>query len=192
MQTHTFKQDFIIPATGNPNAGYILFPKTEFALTYEVRPNAAQKTMTVILWVCKISDNSKVWPLEIYDITEKGFPTSVFTNQNEYAAYIETKTQLENSISTLAEELESIRGQLPTAGENLGHLNDLLNTKKEELTQLEKDLANLEVVQPIPVHINTYDEVVNYFKGDGSLTPEGIEWAKTVYYKGQLIGDIIE
>ena len=54
MYTYTFKQDFIIPATGNPNAGYILFPKTEFGLSYEVKPDPINKKMTVILWVSKL------------------------------------------------------------------------------------------------------------------------------------------
>lgn len=60
----------------------------------------------------------------------------------------------------------------------------------------ESDAKILELQKLVPVElqtlfINKYDDVVLYFKGDGSLTDEGVEWAKTVRYGNITLGDLI-
>lgn len=190
MYIHTFKQDFIVPATGNPSAGYILFPKTEFGLSYEVKPDPINKKMTVILWVSKLQLNKRVWPLEIYEITEQGFPTNEYSNQIEYDEYISQKNDLQNQINILNMDLEVLLSNLPTAEDP--DIQNSINEKIQEISSATLQLNSLEEVKLEIVYINKYDDVIQYFKGDGSLTDEGIEWAKTVYYNGQLIGDLVE
>lgn len=46
-------------------------------------------------------------------------------------------------------------------------------------------------VDGVVTYINKYSEVIAYFKGDGSLTPEGIIWAKTTTFNGATIGDYV-
>lgn len=41
------------------------------------------------------------------------------------------------------------------------------------------------------VFINRYDDVIGYFKGDGSLTDQGVAWAKAVSFNGKTIGEYV-
>lgn len=195
--THLLKQDLFLPATGNPSKGYLYFPKSEFGLSYEVRPNPKKKTLTVLLGVAELATDELVWPLTIYNITEEGFTTTeFFSNQAEYDTYVTQKALLESQHALLLEELQIL---LATQGGIEDHESQefidataAVAAKDAEIAVKLEQLAQLTEVTLQPAVINKYDDVITYFKGDGSLTEEGIEWAKTVYYNGQLIGDLVE
>lgn len=53
--TFALKKDLIIPATGNPNKGYLYFPKSLFGFSYEVRPQPKKKQLTVLLGVAELA-----------------------------------------------------------------------------------------------------------------------------------------
>lgn len=49
------KQDLVLPATGNPNKGYLLFPKALFGLSYAVTPDPKKRTLSVLLAVAELA-----------------------------------------------------------------------------------------------------------------------------------------
>jgi hypothetical protein len=193
--TYQLKEDLIIPATGNPNKGYLLFPKDEFGLSYEVQPNPRKKTMTVILGVAKLETDEIVWPLTAYKITEFGFVTSQYSNQSEYDAYIVQKDLLDGELAALNSELllltETLNGIQDQSSQEYLDGENAIALKQIEIQEKNNEIANLPIVSLKPLIINKYDDVISYFKGDGSLTEEGIAWAKTVYYGKYQLGDLI-
>jgi hypothetical protein len=194
--TYRLKNDLILPATGYPSAGYLFFPKNEFGLTYEVYPRPKQKTMVVKLGIGRLETDDMVWELTNYEITEKGFPTSQYQNQSEIDVYNQTRQNLEQSINSLSLEISLKEDEIKTYIDSSlivpQNLIDEYNSLKAERDNAITELSNLVSPEPIPIYINKYDDVIGYFKGDGSLTEEGVQWARSVYYNGILIGDLIE
>ena len=127
--------------------------------------------------------------LEIYEITEQEFPTNKYSNQIEYDEYISQENNLQNQINILNTDLELLQSDLTSEDPDI---QNLINEKIQEISSLTSQLNSLEEVKLELLYINNYDDVIQYFKGNGSLTDEGIEWTKTVYYNGQLISDLVE
>ena len=188
------KIDLQLPATGNPNKGYLLFPKDEFQLSYEARPNAKNKTLQIIVLVVD-KDENVVWPLHIYNITQEGFTTDEVINQDEINEYNVT-------LQNLNEQLVNLNAELTTLQETYDALEDKttpeaeallaqITAKQEEVNTVQLQISSLVPVQPVYKVENRYDEVITYFNGDGTLTPEGIEWAKTQKLNGVLFSDIV-
>lgn len=193
--TFQLKQDLVLPATGNPNKGYLLFPKAIFGLSYEVKPNPKKKILQVLLGVAELANDELVWPLTMYTITDSGFSTPTVTNQAEIDAYISTQSTLLTNLETLDLTLSSLNAQAQVYIDNeevipeeLAAQINVTLTEMDAITTQLSSLVNPEVEYLV---INRYDDVINYFKGDGSLTEEGIEWAKTVYYGDYQLGDLI-
>lgn len=192
--TFQLKQDLILPATGNPSKGYLLFPKSEFGLSYEVKPNPKKKVLYVTLAVAELSTDNLVWPLTIYAITENGFGTSTITNQADIDNANASRNTLFSQIAVKDASLSTLITQAENPDlteEELAILNSDISTLQSELTELHTQLESTVVPAPDYLIINRYDDVIDYFKGDGSLTSEGIEWAKTVYYGDYQLGDLI-
>lgn len=188
------KIDLQLPATGNPNKGYLLFPKDEFQLSYEARPNAKNKTLQIIVLVVD-KDENVVWPLHIYNITQEGFTTDEVINQDQIDEYNVT-------LQNLNEQLVNLNAELTTLQETYDALEDKttpeaeallaqITAKQEEVNTVQLQISSLVPVQPVYKVENRYDEVITYFNGDGTLTPEGIEWAKTQKLNGVLFSDIV-
>ena len=188
------KIDLQLPATGNPNKGYLLFPKDEFQLSYEARPSAKAKTLQIIVLVVD-KDENVVWPLHIYNITQEGFTTDEVINQDQIDEYNVT-------LQNLNEQLVNLNAELTTLQETYDALEDKttpeaeallaqITAKQEEVNTVQLQISSLVPVQPVYKVENRYDEVITYFNGDGTLTPEGIEWAKTQKLNGVLFSDIV-
>lgn len=188
------KIDLQLPATGNPNKGYLLFPKDEFQLSYEARPNAKAKTLQIIVLVVD-KDENVVWPLHIYNITQEGFTTDEVINQDQIDEYNVT-------LQNLNEQLVNLNAELTTLQETYDALEDKttpeaeallaqITAKQEEVNTVQLQISSLVPVQPVYKVENRYDEVITYFNGDGTLTPEGIEWAKKQKLNGIAFGDIV-
>ena len=105
------------------------------------------------------------------------------------------KTAIEDAINVIFSELDA----LTSAQELIEDVNsqeymDLqtsIDTKRAESNEKILELQKLVPVELQTLFINKYDDVVLYFKGDGSLTDEGVEWAKTVRYGNITLGDLI-
>jgi hypothetical protein len=54
------KKNLIIPATGNPSKGYLLFPAGAFSLSYDIVPKPKAQQLDVVLTVVDSQDLSTV------------------------------------------------------------------------------------------------------------------------------------
>lgn len=177
--TYELRKDLTIPATGNPNKGYLYFPKSLFGLSYEVRTQPRKRQLSVLLGVAELSTGEIFWPLTIFEITEAGFPTNEYENQAEYDEYIATKTKLEDETNMLASELDVITiAQEAIEDQTSQEYSDLEVSREAKRAELDAKilaLSELPIVDRRTLYINKYSDVIDYFKGDGTLTDEGIE-----------------
>lgn len=188
------KIDLKVPINDLFNKGYFFFPKDEFQLSYEARPNAKNKTVQINVLVVDNNENI-VHFLHIYNITQEGFTTDEVINQDQIDEYNVT-------LQNLNEQLVNLNAELTTLQETYDALEDKttpeaeallaqITAKQEEVNTVQLQISSLVPVQPVYKVENRYDEVITYFNGDGTLTPEGIEWAKTQKLNGVLFSDIV-
>ena len=183
MSNITFKllRSLVIPAFGRPNKGKIVFSADEFGLSYEVSPFPADKLIKVNIFVTELSSGWKL-SLKELSITEAGFPSGVILNQSEIDSYNSNYSRLTELSAKLSEEaaIEAVEVKIgePTP-------------KMDQLIEANKELASL--VQPTPneLYINKYDEMIQYFNADGTLTDAGIEISKEIGFFGGKIRDYI-
>jgi len=71
------KQNLIIPASGDLQLGYFLFPAGEFGLTYFITPNARKGEISLSLCVVQMATDIVACTIGTYNITEQGFPVQV-------------------------------------------------------------------------------------------------------------------
>jgi hypothetical protein len=166
-------KNLIIPATGNPNKGYLLFPAGQFGLTYTTLPNPKKSQMTISLGVEDLTTNELVWILGTYNITEVGFP--VPTNEAEYEAYLAEVQTAKDRAAMAAANYSSLEEQLVSNPE----LQEEYENAAIEYQAATDALNSIPEVTLKQEYINKYSEIIPYFNGDGTLTNEGIEWAKT-------------
>jgi hypothetical protein len=182
--------NLIVPATGNPNKGFLLFPAAQFGLAYDVLPKPRQETLTIVLTVVEMSTGEVVWPLGTYEITEAGFPHRV--NYEEIIA-------AEAVVSSVTAEWEVLHEVFRAADTalNADPLNEeLLEAYTVAYTAVtakldEVNAAKAAVPEPDIIWINKYSTVVQMLNGDGTLTEEGVEWAKGIDLGDVTIGDYI-
>lgn len=63
-------KDLVLPATGNPYKGKLLFETGVFSLSYEIRPNAQQKVLSITLQVVETETKEVVWPISTIEIKD--------------------------------------------------------------------------------------------------------------------------
>ena len=185
-------KNLILPATGNPNKGYLLFPAGQFSLSYDVVPKPKVSQLDIILTVVETSTKQTVWPLGIYEITTKGFKSDTPSNQAEYDAYItELQTRqaaVDASAITYQEAQEIVDlAEVPTQEQI-----DSRDAARLAHTANVDALESLEEVSLTYDYINKYEDVIQYFRGDGTLTDEGIAWAKQVTFLGEPLSNYID
>ena len=184
--TFPLTKNLIVPATGNPNKGYLLFPAGEFALSYDVRPQPKKSKLDITLTVEEVSTGETAWVLGIYEITETGFPR--ITNQSEYDAYIQDVTNLNALMIPLVQERASLLPTLADHPENQLQIDSLTATIEDYQMQIN----NLAAVTLQTEYVNKYSDVIQYFNGDGTLTEEGVQWAKQVTFLGEPLSNYID
>lgn len=167
--TFPLTKNLIVPATGNPNKGYLLFPAGEFALSYDVRPQPKKNKLDITLTVEEISTGETAWILGLYEITETGFPK--VTNQSEYDSYTQDVASLTSSMIPLVQQRATLLSTLAEHPENQSQIDSLTTTIEDYQTQI-NNLA--EVVLQVE-YVNKYSDIIQYFNGDGTLTLEGVE-----------------
>lgn len=189
------KKNITIPSPTVPNA-YLVFPFTTCALTYSILPKPQQSTMSVELIIADKVSGKHLFTLTQFAITEAGFPTGVVLNQADIDAYNTAKTTLATEILSLNEQLMAkdleaqvfISQSLPVPEEltlEIENLQTQLVTKNAELVALGSAPA------PITEVRNKYSDVIQYFDNTGSITTEGIVWAKTIPFGGATLGDYL-
>jgi hypothetical protein len=194
--TFNFKEDFEMPSVSYfPAGAYLKFSKDVFGLTYSIKPNPREKTMTVNVSAVDLATQRIVWDVYTWLITEQGFPTDVVINQDEINQYEVTLQQLTAELAILTEELNALQAEYDAledkTTEEAEALLVLINNKTVEVNNKQNEINSL--VRPVPVYeyVNKYSDVLQYFNNDGSLTEDGIVWAKTIKLFGKPISDYI-
>lgn len=187
MKNTTFilTKNLVVPATGNPSKGYLLFPAGLFGLSYNTLPKPRQSQINITLTVVDLTTEEDVWILGTYEITENGFP--VVANQVEYDSYLEVKSALEAIVNEKQEIANNLYAQYL---EDPSYLESY-NAAEADLEASRVELYALPVVNLEYESTNKYSDVIDYFKGDGTLTDEGVLWAKQVKFLGESLGDYI-
>jgi len=182
--------NLIVPATGNPNKGFLLFPAGIFGLSYDIAPKPRISRLDVVLSVVEISTQETVWPLGVYEITEQGF--SRVTNKEEIE---EASVLLDTAKAELLvlQEAFSVADTAFQADPNDQELLDGYTVAYDAATAKQDEVNALEAAMPEPMveYVNKYSDVVGFFNGDGTLTDEGVLWAKTIPFGTGVLGDYI-
>jgi len=189
------KRPLIIPVSEYSNEGVIVYNVREFGLGYSIMPNPREKIMTISLLVFRLADEVVIRSLATFNITEQGFKTGVVLNQAEIDAVLLRRKKLNeklqesqtNLLLLKAEEASLASQELDTS--EIAKLIVITEAAIEELTQ---ELYNEILPQEEYLYINKYSDIIEYFDKDGSITPEGIEWAKTVPFRGGTLNDYLK
>lgn len=185
------KQDLIVPQVNN----YLFFPKSTFGLSNLTHVYPLLKKIEVELIGVSKESPKNYTILNRYTVTETGEKTNTVLNQQE----ITNNNALLQSLNLERADYEKLYN------ETNQQLNELEDPESQEALALIEELQNIQLqlndvmlqinawveVLPQYEYINKYDDVIAYFKNDGSLTDEGLVWAKTITFMGAPIGDYI-
>lgn len=69
---------------------------------------------------------------------------------------------------------------------------EAIDKYNESYNLVRAEISDLESQKPIELFVNKYETVINYFEKDGSITDEGIVWAKQLPFLGKTIGYYID
>lgn len=192
--TFQLKRPIIVPSPSVKNA-FLIFPYQTCALSYDVVPLPKEDAMSVTLSLVDKVNGTNIFPLGNYKITEQGFPTGVVLNQTEIDNYKKALAPLlveYNSIQVLVFSKQSdiaiaIAQKLPTET-----LEAELSLLLENLNNVSVQISDLgEEPEKQYEYRNKYSEIIQYFDNSGTITQEGIAWAKTIPFLGLTIGDFI-
>jgi len=222
--TFNFKEDFEMPSVSYfPAGAYLKFSKDVFGLTYSIKPNPREKTMTVNVSTVDLATQRIVWDVYTWLITEQGFPTDVVINQDEINQYEVTLQTLINQLAIFNDELTGLQNQKVLLQDEVNTLQAQYDALEDKTTpeaegllqQINDKKANIEIVdesiiviqnnitnkqneinslvrpQVQYLYVNKYSDVLKYFNNDGSLTDDGIVWAKTAILFGKPLGDYL-
>lgn len=188
------KRSIVIPVNDFVNDGIIVYNTRNFGLGYSVIPNPREKVMTISLLVFRLVDEVVVRTLATFNVTEEGFKTDVVLNQDEINAITLRRNKLIETIAKTTSELNILYVQeAAMAGDGLDvtEISKQIQQKESAVRELNLQLNEEILPQPIYLYINKYSDIINYFEKDGSITTDGIEWAKTVPFKGGTLNDYI-
>lgn len=146
---------------------------------YEINEPFKQRAFLTLAIVAK-DTKEVVARLRSQSYSETGIPITV--NYEALQVYEQAKHNLNSEISTIQ---NTLYGASELTEEQKSALEEQLNSKQSEL-------ANMSEVQPIIEYKYKYTELANKFNSDGTLTPEGIEWAKGIEVRpGITLNDIL-
>lgn len=184
----------MVPSPNVKNA-FLVFPYQTCSLSYDVVPLPKEDAMSVTLSLVDKVSGVTIFPLGNYKITEQGFPTGVVLNQAEIDAYNSSLAPLTaeyNSLQTTIFAKQSDIAIAAAQGTDTKDLEAELVLLLEDLNAVSSAIAALgEVPEKQFEYRNKYSEVIQYFDNSGTITQDGIMWAKTIPFLGLTIGDFI-
>lgn len=177
MNVFQLKKPIVIPAYGRPNKGLLVFLPGDFVVLYEVVSNPSAMLMDITLLLVDTLDGVKI-PLQHFAVTEKGFWSGLYSNQDEIDAY---HTDKESQIALVTSLREAAAEEAVSEEANDSSVTAQYLTEMRKLSEWPPE------PQPVPVMVNTYSEVLQYFNSSMTLTQEGLEWGKTLpLLKGKM------
>jgi len=189
------KRPIVIPVSDYANEGMIVYNTRDFALGYSILPNPREKVMTINLLIFRLSDEVVTRTIASFSITEQGFKTDVALNQLEIDAVVLRRFKINEKISEfqgllfalLAEEASLAEQNLDTSD-----VSKQITITRDAINELTLQLNDEIVPQAEYLYINKYSDIIDYFDKDGSITLKGIEWAKTVPFRGGTLNDYLK
>jgi hypothetical protein len=188
-QIFALKQDLEIPIDQYSKA---LFLASEVGMSYRVDliDHIKEQIKISLILVDKATTNLvKELTTQTYDATGDN---GALLNPDEYNTYLADKTELEQMIKDLDEQIEELIKLLEPMelGEEKAQMQEELEFLRSSRQEASNDLAALSVVDPVYEKKNTYQEIVGYI-ANGMLTPEGIVWGTSLRFQGVPIGALI-
>ena len=188
------KRALVIPINEFANEGVIVYNSREFALGYSVIPNPKEKELSVSLIIYRIADERLIRNLATYRITEQGFPTGEIVNAVEIEdankAYIKALGFVNATTATLT-ALYVLEAQASAELEDTSAIVAQIQIAQQELEQYKSDLKSIVIPAPELAYWNKYSDIIDYFNKDGSITEEGLAWAKSVPFLGLTLNDYL-
>lgn len=195
---YKLKRPLVFPVSKTEKRGYVVYNSRDFGIGYNSLPNPRDKVLVVSLAIFELETGQLVQNIDSYVITESGFPTNVIVNQAEIDAARQLLSDVQSDITKTENRLQSAYAEEAAAvveGATQETLDAIKATIQHYLTELE-DLRNqlqaISIPAPEILYINKYSDIIKYFSNDGSITEEGVVWAKTIPFLGLTIGDYIE
>lgn len=193
-----FKRPLVLPVSPNENKGVIVYNPRDFGFGYSVVPNPRDRVLIVTLAVFELETSTMVQQINTYVITEAGFPTGIVTNQKDIDDARIFLQQTLDELTSAQIELQALRTHeidLAVSGattEELAAISQSIKDQEYLVANINITLGGITVPPPQYLYINKYSDVIDYFDKDGSITSEGIEWAKKISFLGMTLGDFIE
>lgn len=188
---YTLIADLKVPQQNN----YLLFPLEYYGLSNFTRVNPLKKIIEVELIAVDKNNVSKTTVLNRYLVTETGEKTNEVLNQEEITANNAAYEQLNRDWYDLRNLYNQTQNQWNEVEDKESPeavaLYEELEALNLEINTVSIQIRDWEFITPDYKYVNKYDDVIGYFKNDGSLTPEGLEWAKTITFMGRPIGEYI-
>ncbi len=195
------KRSIILP---QEDGSYLVYPKNAFSFAYAVIPDPKRRALRISLLMANKATEAIVRTIAEFDVTDAGFPTGVTTNQAEIDAWqldfdslMEDYAKATNDYAVKKQEELALLAELPNDPEVQKDLDivvaALVGLKEAmETAKAAVDVKRTERPAPVELFINKYDDLIGYFNNDGSITDDGIVWARTVPFFGATIGDFLE
>jgi len=182
--------NLIVPATGNPNKGFLLFPSGIFGLSYDIAPKPRISRLDIVLSVVETSTKETVWPLGVYEITEQGFELVLNKEEIKEASVLLDTAKAELLV---LQETFALADAAFQEDQNDSELLEAYTVAYDAATSKQDEVNGLEAAMPEPVveYVNKYSQIVGFFNGDGTLTDAGVVWAKTIPFGESVLGDYI-
>lgn len=188
------KRPIVLPVNLGSNEGVIVYNIRDFGFGYTVMPNPREKVLTISLLVMRKSDQAIVRTLSTFNVTEQGFPSGVILNQPEIDAAIAMKGLLLIEIPELQALIQNLLAQEAAAIEaetDPTQIQEQLAEAQATLATKMQELVNIVIPEPNVLFVNKYSDIIDYFEKDGSITAEGIQWARTVPFLGGTLDDYL-
>lgn len=195
------KRSIILP---QGDGSYLVYPKNAFSFAYAVIPDPKRRSLRISLLMANKQTEEIVRTIAEFDVTDAGFPTGITTNQAEIDAWqldfdslMEDYAKATNDFAVKKQQELALLAELPTNPDLQRDLDEvvaaLVGLKEAmETAKAAVDLKRTERPAPVELFINKYDDLIGYFNNDGSITDDGIVWARTVPFFGATIGDFLE
>ena len=199
-QIFPLKQGMIIPVRFNSKKESLMsnvFPKETVSISFieRGRNHIAQSVTLDLILVDSLNPVDTIQTIGSKTFPKDGIPHpgGLLSNQAEYNIYILAKKELDENILVLQNSVREKEMDLANVqtDEARRDINTDLSSLRETLQQFYTDRNSLLVVQPVPMLIYSYMEVINLFDERGELTEEGVAWGKTLPLNDLTVGDYV-
>jgi hypothetical protein len=137
-----------------------------------------------------------------YEVTLQTLTNQLAILNDELTGLQNQKVLLQNEVNALQAQYDALEDkttpeatallqQITEKNTEIAIVEDSIVYKNNEITNKQNEINSLVRPQPVYEYVNKYSDVLQYFNNDGSLTEDGIVWAKTIKLFGKPISDYI-